>query len=130
MFPADHPDSIFRQITDNAFNIPANITDFGKFRGFHLDERSTDQFGQPAGYFGFTHAGGTDHQDILGNNLITQIFIDFASPVPVPESDGNGLFCFVLSDNEAVQLMHDLPGCQLLFIHCRISILQTVSTRI
>ena len=123
VFLLDQTDGVFRQVTDNAFHIPAHIADFGKFGCFHLDKRCVDQLGEPAGNFGFSDAGRADHQDILRNDFIPEGFFHTASAVSVPQCDCDCFFGLVLADNKPVQFMYNLTGCKLL-IHVAPSALQ------
>ena len=66
---AQHLDRHIHQVTDNGLYIAANIAYFGKLGGFHFDKRSVRQFCQAAGYFGFTHTGRADHEDVLGGDF-------------------------------------------------------------
>ena len=110
-----HSDSILHEVADDAFHVAAHIAHFGKLGGFHLDERRIDQLGEPAGDLRFAHARGTDHQDVLGTDFIADVLIQLGTAVTVAQSDGHRPLGLILADDVAVELPHDLSGCQ--FLH-------------
>ena len=67
---AHHVDGDFDQVANHGFDIASHVADFGKLRGFHFQERRVGELGQAARDFGFAHAGGADHDDVLGNDSL------------------------------------------------------------
>ena len=106
-----------QQIADNRLHIAADIAYLGKFGCFHLNERRFGQPCQTAGNFGFADAGGTDHQNVLGHDFLTQVFGHLHPPPAVAQSDRHRLFGLVLADNEAVQLGNNLTGTEICTTH-------------
>ena len=69
-------DRNFHQIADDRLNIATNIANFGEFRRFNLQKGGVGQLGQATSNFGFTHPGGTNHQDVLRGDFIAQDLIN------------------------------------------------------
>ena len=70
-----HADRVFHQIANDAFHIPAHITDFGKLGGFHLHKRGFDQLCQSSGDLRLTNASRADHQNIFRTDLAAHLLI-------------------------------------------------------
>ena len=129
MFLSDHAYSIFRQVTDNAFHITAHIADFCEFRRFHLDKGSIDELCKTSCNLSLSNACRSDHQDILGNDLVPKSLFNPAAAIAVSERNSNSFLGFILTNDKSIQLVNDLPRCQLLFIHIyQLLSFQTVST--
>ncbi|MDT4872728.1 hypothetical protein FQZ97_1079290 [compost metagenome] len=116
-----HVDALFHQVTHHAFHIPAHVAHLGKFGSFHFGERGFGYFGQPAGYFCFTHSRRADHQDIIGNDLLLY-FGGGVHPSPaIPEGDGYIFFGIRLSDDVFVQLSHNLTRSKIFYFLCHVT---------
>ena len=110
VFVMHHAHGIFRQIPDDGFHVAAHIPDFRELCRLDLDKRRIHQLGQPAGDFRFAHARGADHQDIFRRDLLAHVLGQLRAAVTVAKRDGDGAFGFVLADDVAVELPHDLMG--------------------
>src|SRR5699024_12063030 len=60
------------QVTNDSFHIASYVADFGKFGCLDFDKWGIGQFGQAAGDFGFTHAGGANHEDVFRDDFVAQ----------------------------------------------------------
>src|SRR5690554_3947579 len=110
----EHLHSHIRQVPDNGLHIPAHVAHFGKLGGFYLQEGRVGQLRQAAGNLGFTHAGGADHQDILGGNLVTQAAVQLHPAPAVTQGNGHGTLGFLLAHDVFVKFVNDFTGS-----HCR-----------
>ena len=95
-------DRNINQIADDLFHIAADITDFGEFCGFDLDERRAGEFCQTTADLCFTDASWSDHQDVLGVDLIAQIIAQLFAAPTVAKCNGNGAFGLILADNKTI----------------------------
>ena len=96
------------KITDDLFDVLADITDFGKARGFHLHKRRIGERGQPACDFGFAHTGGADHQNIFWHHLIAQFRRKLRPPPAVAQGNRHRALGRMLADDVAVEFGNDL----------------------
>ncbi len=108
----EHFDGEFGEVADHGLDIAADVADFGKLGGFDFEEGSLGEFGESSCDLGFTDAGGTDHQDIFGSDLVAEFGADLLSAPTVAECDGNGAFGGILSDDVAVEFADDLARCK------------------
>ena len=99
---AQHLDRSIGEVTDDRFDIAADIADLGELGRFHLDKRRIGQLGQATGDFGFTDAGWADHQDVLWRYFSTQLKRQLHAPPAVAKGDGHGTLSVVLTDDVAV----------------------------
>ena len=109
----DQDDRGLDQVADQAFDVAAHVADLGVLGGFSLDERSADQNGQPAGDLGLADTGGPDQHDVLGRDLLAQLFGKLPAAPSVPQRDRDGPLGAGLADDVAVELGHGLARCQL-----------------
>ena len=98
------------QITNDRFNVAADIAHFGELGRFNLDERRVGQFGQAAGDFGFTDAGRADHQNVFWRHFNAQLFWKLHPAPAVTQGDGNGALGVVLADDMAIEFVDDFAG--------------------
>ncbi len=106
----EHLDGEFGEVADHGFDITSDITDFGELGGFDLEEGGLCEFGETASDLGFSDAGGSDHEDIFGCDLVAEFGGDLLSAPAVSQGDSDGAFCGVLSDDVAVEFANDLAG--------------------
>ena len=106
-FLADHVDRSFHQIAHHGFHIPADVSDFGVFRGFHFHEGAAGEPRQAARDFGLAHASGTNHQNIFGKNIFGKFGCEFLAAHPIAQSDRDRLLGEILADNIFVEFDHD-----------------------
>ncbi len=120
MFFLDHVHGNFDEVADDGFHISTHITHLGELGGFHFHKRGVGQFGEASGDFGFTHAGGADHEDVLGQNLVFKIGGHHLATAPVAKGNGAGSFGFVLADNELIELFHNFTRRQVGQCSCNV----------
>ena len=89
------------------------VADLGVLGRLDLEERSADELGEPAGDLGFADAGGADHDDVLGRDVLAQLGRQLLPPPAIADGDGHGLLGGVLADDVAIQLGDDLAGGQM-----------------
>ncbi len=104
---ANHFNREFDEIADHGFDIAADIADFRELRSFHFEEWRIRELGQSAGDFSFANAGGSDHDDVLGNDFFGQFRRELLPAHAVAQSNGNGALGGLLPDNILVELSHD-----------------------
>ena len=109
---AHHVDGDFDQIADHGFDIAADVADFGELRGFDLEEGRVGQLGQAARDLSFAHAGGADHDDVLGHDLVGQLGRELLAAHAVAQRDGDGALGVLLSDNVLVEFGDDFARGQ------------------
>ena len=120
-------DAGLHEIADDLLHVAAHIAHFGEAGGLDLQERRAGQGGQTAGDLGLADAGGADHEDVLGHHLLAQRAFQLLAPPAVAQSDGDGLFGFVLADDVPVETGDDFAGGQ--FGHARITLWQKSGLR-
>ena len=112
MLRLGHSDRKLGEVADDRLDISTNVADFGELRGLHFQERGLCELGQAARNFRLPDARGTDHDDVLGHHLITQVRAQLLPAPAIPEGDGNHPLRLPLTDHIAVQLLHNLAGSQ------------------
>ena len=110
---ADHLDRRFHQVADNRLDVAAHVAHFGELGGFYLDKRRTGQLRQPAGNFGFTHAGGANHQNVFRRNFRAQLVVELHTTPAVTQGNSHCALGILLADNVLIQRMDDFAGCHL-----------------
>ena len=111
---AQHLDGHIRQITNDGFHVAADVADFGEFGGLHFQKRGIGQFCEAPGNLGFTHTRGTDHQDVLGSDLIAQAAVQLHPAPAISQGDSHRPLGFFLAHDVFVELVDNLTGS-----HCR-----------
>jgi len=106
-FFAGQLDGAVNQVANDGFHVFANVTDFGKFGGFHLDEGGIGQARQSPGDFGFAHAGGADHEDVLGCDFAPQFFGQLHPAPAVAKRNGHGALGVGLANNVTIQFVNN-----------------------
>jgi len=108
-----HLDGNLDQIADDLFHIAANIADFCKLCGFHLDKGGAGQLCQAPGDFCLTNAGWANHQNVLGQHFFAQLWRQLQATPAVAQRNGNGAFRIALANDEPVQFRDDLPRAEI-----------------
>ena len=108
----DHADGDVGQVADHAFDVAADVADLGVLGGLDLEERGADELGQPAGDLGLADAGGADHDDVLGRDVLAHLGRQLLPPPAIADGDGHGPLGGVLADDVFIQFGDDLTGCQ------------------
>ena len=111
---ADQADGVLDQVADHALDVAAVVADLGVLGGLDLDERGAGELGQAAGDLGLADAGGADHEDVLGRDLLAQVVGELLPPPAIADGDGDGPLGVGLADDVAVELGDDLAGGQIL----------------
>src|SRR6056297_1601789 len=105
-------DGAVDEIADDLFDVAAHVADLGELGGLDLDEGGAGEFGEAAGDLGLADAGGADHQDVLGVNLVAQVVGQLLAAPAVAQGDGGGALGVLLADDETVKLADDFAGGQ------------------
>lgn len=80
---------------------------------------------------GLAAAGRANHQNVLGNDFLTQTLGKLRAPPAVPQRNGDGAFRVILADDVAVEFSDGLGGGEMIDGHgyaafssseCRVSI--------
>lgn len=103
-------DADLHEIAHDLLHVAAHIADLREFRGLHLDEGRAGELGETTGNLRLADAGRTDHQDILGHDLVAQLVVELLAAPAVAQRNGNRALRVLLSDDVAVELRHDFPG--------------------
>ena len=101
-------DRSFDEVADDGVDITPDITDFGKFGGFDLDEGCIGQTGQATGNFRLANAGWADHQNVFRRDFTSQRFGHPGATPAVTQGNGDGAFGSRLADDMFVEFRDDL----------------------
>ena len=99
-----------REVADDGIDVAPDIPDFGELGRLDLDEWGICQTREAPRDFGFAHAGGADHEDILGRDLLAQRFLDLLPPPAVAQCDRDRALRLLLADDVLVQFVDDFLG--------------------
>ena len=77
-------------------------------RGFDLEEGRVGELGEAAGDLGFADAGGADHDDVFGHDVVGELGGELLPAHAVAQGDGDGALGGVLADDVLVELGDDL----------------------
>ena len=113
LFLAHHVDGGLDQVADHGFDVAADVADFGVLRSFHFHEGAAGEARQAAGDFRLADAGGTDHQNIFGQNVFGHFGREFLAAHAIAQGDSDGFFGGVLADDVFVELDDDFARRQL-----------------
>ena len=105
-------DGLLQQVADDRFDIAPDVTHLGELGGLDLDEWRLGQPRHTAGDLGLAHAGGTDHEDVLGQHLLAHVVGELLAAEAVAQRNCHRPLGVVLADDEFVQAVHDLDGTQ------------------
>ncbi len=72
-----------------------------------FDERRLGESGQAPRDFRFADAGGSDHQDVLGRDLLAQWFGNLLAAPAIAQRNRNGSLGVILADDVFVQFVDD-----------------------
>ena len=107
---AHDADAHLHQVADDLLHVAAHIAHLGELGGLHLQEGGARQLGEAAGNLGLAHAGGADHQDVLGQNLLAQLVVQLQPAPAVAQGNSHRALGIGLADDVAVELGDDLAG--------------------
>jgi hypothetical protein len=72
LFVFDQLDRHLGQIAHHRVDVASDVADLGELAGLDLDERRSDELGQPPGDLGLADAGRADEDDVLGCDLVAE----------------------------------------------------------
>src|SRR5256885_1445606 len=113
-FLSDHVDGGFHKIADHRFHIAPHVTNFRVFRSFDLDEGAAGEAGQAARDFCLSHAGGANHQNVLGQNVFGDFRRKLLAADSIAQSDGDGALRRGLPGDVFVELGGAFPPRQII----------------
>ncbi len=99
------------QVTDDGVHLAAHVAHLGELGRFNFDERGFRQPSETARNFCLAHAGGSDHQDVLGRNLALQGLTNLHPAPAVAQRYGHRTLGLVLADDVFVQFLDDFARC-------------------
>ena len=99
----NHIDRDLHQVAHHGFHIPADVTNFSKFRSLDFEEGGVCQASQTPRDFGLSYSGRTDHDDVLGRDFFGHLVIEFLAADAVAQRNGHRLFRPPLSHDILVQ---------------------------
>jgi hypothetical protein len=91
------------QVADDRVDVAPDIAHFGELGRLDLDERRIGQPREPSRDLGLAHARGTDHQDVLGRDLLAQRLRHLLAAPAVAQCDRHRALGAVLADNVLVE---------------------------
>ena len=108
LFFADHVDGDLDEVADDGFDVAADVADLGELGGFDLEEGRVGELGETAGDLGFADAGGADHDDVFGHDLVGELGRELLATGAIAQGDGDGALGGGLADDVLVELEDDL----------------------
>src|SRR5712692_3530819 len=103
-------DRDFDEVADDRIDVAADIADLGELRRFDLDERRIREPREAPRDLGLSDARRSDHEDVLGRDLLPQGLGHLLASPAVSEGDRHGALCPSLADDVLVQLVDDFLG--------------------
>ena len=101
-------DGDFDQVAHDLLDVAADVTHLGELGSFHLEERRARKPRQAARDFRLADAGRSDHQDVLRQHFLAQLFVKLHAAPAIAQRDRDRALGVALSDDEAVELGNDL----------------------
>ena len=106
----EEADKRLDQVAGNLFDVAADIADLGELGRLDLHERRVGELGEAAADLGLAAAGGPDHQDVLGRDLVAQLGREALAPPAVPQRDRDRALGVVLSNDVLIERGDDRLG--------------------
>ena len=100
--------ALLGQVAHHAFHVAAHVAHFGELAGFHFHKGRIGEVGQAAGNFGFAHAGGPNHEDVVGHDFGLHVGRGVQAAPAVAQGNGHVALGLVLADDVLVKLGHNL----------------------
>ena len=111
------PDRFLDEVAGDLLDVAADIADLGELGRLDLDERRVGELRQPPADLGLAAAGGADHQDVLGRDLVAQLGRQLLPAPAVAKRDRDRFLGVVLADDMLVERGDDRLGRQLVLEH-------------
>src|SRR5262249_6935056 len=80
-------DADLGEIADDRLHIASDVSDLGELRGLDFEEWRTRQARQTPRDLSLSHAGRTDHDDVLRRDLVAQLGLELLPPPAVAEGN-------------------------------------------
>ena len=103
-----HSDGQLGQIADDGLDVPPHVPHLGELGRLDLEEGRLCQLRQPPCDLGLADAGWTDHDDVLGHDLVTKVRTQLLPAPAIPQCDRHHPLGVPLADDVPIQLLHDL----------------------
>jgi hypothetical protein len=109
----DHRHRHLDEVAHHRLDVAADVAHFGELARLHLDEGGAGELGEAAGDLRLADAGGADHQDVLGVDLVGHRRVEALAAPAIAQRDRHRLLCRLLADDVTVELGDDLARRQL-----------------
>ena len=106
-------DRDFDQVANDGVDVAADVAHLGELGRLDLHERRFGEARKPARDLRLADAGGPDHQDVLGRDLVAQRLGHLLPAPAVAQRDRDRALGCLLPDDVLVELGDDLFGGQL-----------------
>jgi hypothetical protein len=104
----DQRDGRLDEVAGHALDVAPVIADLGVLRGLHLDEGRADELRQTPRDFRLPHAGGSDHDDVLGRHFLAHLGRKLPPAPAIADGNRHRPFRVVLPDDVLIEQGHDL----------------------
>ncbi len=104
---AGERDGNLDQVAHDLLDVAADIADLGELGGFDFEERRGGQPREAPRDFGLADAGRADHQNVLRQHFLAQLFVELQAAPAVAQGDGDRALGVGLADDEAVEFGND-----------------------
>src|SRR5712692_1058144 len=98
------------EVAHDRVDVASYIADLGELGRLDLDERRIGEPREAPRDLGLADAGGSDHEDVLGRDLLPQGLGHLLAAPSVPEGDRHGALGARLADDVLVELVNDFLG--------------------
>ncbi len=115
-----HPNQLdggIEQIADDGFHVAAHIAHLGELGGLDLEKGRPGEPGETARDLGLADPSGTDHDDVLGRDLFSQIGRQLLAAPTISQRHRHRPLGRILADDEPIELDHGLSGGQIVQFH-------------
>ena len=96
-------DGFLDEVAGDLFDVAADIADLGELGCLDLHERCVGELRQTAADLGLAAAGRSDHQDVLGRDLVAEVFAELLAAPAVAHRDRDRAFRGGLADDVGVE---------------------------
>ena len=95
--------AISTRVANHGLDVAAHVADFGELRSLDFQERRVGKLRQTAGNFSFAHAGGPDHDDVLGDDFFGELRRQLLAAHAIAQGNGHGALGVLLADDVLVE---------------------------